>query len=357
MNILLLGEFSGLHKELKNALQLHGHEVTVAAANDFWKKINVDINLGYGSNLISYKLRQLVYPFMKFKKLLGYDVVHLINFYIIPHAPVLNLLFLKLLKQNNGIVTLSGAGDDPFFVNFSEETLRYSPVVANEQFLGTKNYMRKNHHLNMMHRFVKNVDAIIPILFEYYSTFCHAGHADITTNPLPIPININNFNPVENKIDKKLFFFHGLNRQGFKGTPIIEKCFNKLTKRYPNEVQCLIAGRMPFNDYMNLIAKINISVDQLYSYSLGMNALYSMAQGKIVVGGAEPESSILYDGQLPPVYNCVPDETQLLATFESIIERKRFLSEDAHLAREFIIKHHDPVKVASMYLDVWSHLV
>lgn len=358
MKILLLGEFSGFHKELKNALQLQGHDVTVAAANDFWKKIDVDINLGSGSNLISYKLRQLIYPFMKFHKLIGYDVVHLINFYIIPRSPLLNILFLKLLKQNNGVVTLSGAGDDPFFVNFSEDTLRYSPIVAHEKYHGMKRYyMRSKYHLKRMHEFVSQIDAVIPIMFEYYSTFCHAGYTDLTTKPIPIPINAAKFSGVENKIDKKLFFFHGLNRPGFKGTPIIEKCFNTLKKRYPNDVECLIAGHVPFNEYMSLISKVNVSVDQLYSYSLAMNALYSMAQGKIVVGGAEPESSILYEGQLPPVFNAIPEEAKLINVLETVLEKKGSLEEDSQLSRDFVIKYHDPTRVASMYLNIWNSLI
>ncbi len=113
---------------------------------------------------------------------------------------------------------------------------------------------------------------------------------------------------------------------------------------------------MPFNEYMKLLAQVNVSVDQLYSYSLAMNALYSMAQGKIVVGGAEPESGILYDGKLPPVYNALPDEGQLFKTLESILERKEDLNSDSEKSRQFIIEQHNPLHIASTYLDIWNRL-
>ena len=101
MNILLLGEYSGLNNELKSALIRLGHDVTLAAANDFYKEYPADINLGYGSNIYSYKLRQLFLPLFKSNKFKGYDIVHVINFYTFPRSPVLNLWLVKFLKKHN----------------------------------------------------------------------------------------------------------------------------------------------------------------------------------------------------------------------------------------------------------------
>jgi len=144
MKILLIGEYSGLHKELKQALVSLGHEVTLAAACDFWKKFDVDISLGYGDSIYSYKLRQLVLPLVKLKKFAGYDVVHVINFYVIPRLPILNLYMIRFLKEHNKVVTVSGSGDDPFFVKFSDKTMRYSPIPTHERYdRGKPYYMRK----------------------------------------------------------------------------------------------------------------------------------------------------------------------------------------------------------------------
>lgn len=361
MKILLIGEYSGLHKELKSALLSQGHEVTLAAASDFWKKFDADISLGHGDNIFSYKLRQLILPLAKLKSFVGFDVVHIINFYIIPRLPALNLFMVRFLKENNKLVTLSGSGDDPFFVRFSEQTMRYSPIPNHERYDRMKPYyMRKESHINAMHDYMGCVDGVIPIMYEYFSTFNAAGYSKKTSPPIPIPINCTNIKFKENTFSERLVLFHGLNRPGFKGTFLIEKVFAELTKKYPNKLECIIEGKMPFEKYMQVIAKTNVSVDQVFSYSLAMNALYSMAQGKVVAGGGEQESSILYHGALPPVINLLPDESSMFLALKDYIEQvlddRCCLSERAIASREFVIRHHSPDLVAKAYIDYWSGL-
>jgi len=359
LKILLIGEYSGLNNELKHALLMNGHDVTLAASNDFFKKYPVDINLGSGSNIIFYKLSQLLLPLLKLTKLTGYDVVHVINFYIIPRLPILNLFLIKFLKKNNGIVTLSGAGDDPFFVKYSEKTMRYSPIPPHEKYdrKGKAYYMRSARHLKIMHQYMQYVDGVIPIMYEYYSTFCEAGYSEKVCLPIPIPIDVSKIEEKENYLkDGEIIFFHGLNRYGFKGTFLIEDCFRVISDKYCNDVECLIDGNMPFNEYMALIDRMNVSVDQVFSYSLSMNSLYSMAKGRLVCGGAEPESAILYGGDLPPIYNIKPETDQILSVFEEIISKKEEVSAMAKKGRDFVSKYHAPSLVAKKYLDYWKIL-
>lgn len=357
---MLLGEYSGLNNELKNALIRFGHEVTLAAANDFYKEYPSDINLGYGSSIYSYKVRQLLLPAFRARQFVGYDVVHVINFYIFPRFPALNIFLIKFLKENNDIVTLSGAGDDPFFVKFSASTMRYSPIAPHEfhDRGGKPYYMRKENHFAAMHKYMTYVDGVIPIMYEYYSTFRAAGYSDKTHKPIPIPINCNNVSFNENILKNgKVVFFHGLNRRGFKGTFLIEKCFEVISKKYPNDVECIIDGNMPFDKYMNLMSRMNVTLDQVFSYSLAMNSLYSMAQGKVVCGGSEQESSILYDGQLPPVYNLTPSHDQIIGVLEEIIDNKKTMNERSEESRFFVEKYHAPLLVAEKYTTYWRSLL
>ncbi len=355
MKILLIGEFSGLQNELKSGLQQLGHDVTLAAAGDFFKKLPSDINLGYGDNKYSYNLRRLVYPFLNLKKFIDYDVVHLVSFYVVPKVPGLNLFILDFLKSNNGILTLSGAGSDPFFVSLSEKVMRYSPIPWEERFdrHGKSHYMRSKKQLTAMHECVRIVDLVIPIMYEYYSTFIEAGYAEKTSDPIPIPICTDKYKP-SFKISDKLVFFHGLNRYGFKGTFLIQEAFERLMNKYPNDVECIIDGEMSFDKYLNVLSKVNVSVDQVFSYSLAMNALYSMAQGKVVCGGAENESGILYNGELPPAFNLRPTVNEIYDTFVHILEHRSNLANISDLSRYFVKKHHDGIKVAGQYVHCWS---
>ncbi|MCE0734472.1 hypothetical protein LWH48_17055 [Halomonas sp. G15] len=355
-----MGEFSGLNNELKKSLVRRGHDVVLAAASDYQKKYPADINLGYGSNLLSYKFRQLYRPFLNYKYFVDYDVVHIINPYVIPRNCALNLMLVKYLKSKNGIVTLSGAGSDPFFVQHSQEVLRYSPIPSHIKHDrgGRRYYMASRSHYDFMRRYMESVDGIIPIMYEYYSTFIAAGYLDKTSEPIPIPVDISGINCSENNLlDGKVVFFHGLNRPGFKGTHLIKTCFDRLSKKYPDDVECIIDGNMAFENYLRLMQRMNVVVDQVYSYSLAMNALYSMAQGKLLCGGVEAESSMLYAGNLPPAINIMPDIDQISNVMENIVENKELIAERSIKMRCFVEKYHSPDSVSEKYLNYWQSLL
>ena len=77
MKVLLLGEYSGFHNNLKIGLETLGHQVSIAASGDGFKKLKVDIDLGGTlSNNIG-KFKRITYPFLKLNKLLNYDLVQL----------------------------------------------------------------------------------------------------------------------------------------------------------------------------------------------------------------------------------------------------------------------------------------
>lgn len=358
MKILLLGEFSGLHKELKAALVRAGNDVTLASAGDFYKQFPSDIDLGRGRGALSRTARQFIYPFFKRKLLSGFDIVHLVSPYVFPRVIAPNLWLLRFLKDHNDIVTLSGSGDDPFFVKYSGQTMRYSPIEPHEKWDrgGRQHYMRDERHLSGMHRCMEIVDCVIPIMYEYYSTFIAAGYQSKLTQPIPIPIDTGAFAADVDFDSGPLMFFHGLNRPGFKGTPLIREAFRMLSQRYSRDVRCVIAGKMTFQEYMTCLSGAAVSVDQVFSYSLAMNALYSMAMGKVVCGGAESESTILYSGAVPPVFNLKPCVDEIYRVFVTIVSQREGLSQVGIESRQFVERFHDPVEVARRYLECWERL-
>ena len=79
MKILLIGEFSGLHHNLKDGLMELGHEVTLASTGDGWKRFPSDINwLSNRKGRIG-NLETLFNQYLLSKKLKGYDVVQFIS--------------------------------------------------------------------------------------------------------------------------------------------------------------------------------------------------------------------------------------------------------------------------------------
>lgn len=79
MRILLLGEFSALHKNLRDGLRELGHEAVVASVGDGWKRIPADIDLGSQATGWRGRLERIARPVWSLPKLTGYDVVQIIN--------------------------------------------------------------------------------------------------------------------------------------------------------------------------------------------------------------------------------------------------------------------------------------
>ena len=79
MKILLFGEFSSFHKNLKVGLESLGHNVTLASSGDGWKKVDRDLDLDYSSNIINKKLASRIYLFLDINKFIGYDIVQIIS--------------------------------------------------------------------------------------------------------------------------------------------------------------------------------------------------------------------------------------------------------------------------------------
>ena len=79
MKILLLGEYSAIHKNLREGLISLGHEVNLASNGDGWKNIPRDIDINYNNKIIPYKIASRIYPWIDVKNFFGYDIVQLMS--------------------------------------------------------------------------------------------------------------------------------------------------------------------------------------------------------------------------------------------------------------------------------------
>jgi hypothetical protein len=197
------------------------------------------------------------------------------------------------------------------------------------------------------------VEGVIPVMYEYT-----LGYENINNlrSCIPLPINCSSVRFFENKSTEKLVIFHGLNRYGFKGTRHVEKAFKYLSKKYPNDLECIISGGMALSDYLNLMRTVDVVVDQTYSYSCGMNALYALAMGKIVLGGAEPESLKAYGVESSPVINIKPDFQDIVVNVERLLAQRSRIPELSCQSRKFVENVHDCRIVAKKYLKSWFNL-
>jgi glycosyltransferase involved in cell wall biosynthesis len=356
MKVLLVGEFSSLHKNLKEGLVELGHEVVIAADSCGWMDIKPDVNFTSPRGGLLGKIESyIVNPLKALPSLTGFDVVQFMSPLVL-HSKTLPLVkrFYRHLVRNNGKSFLLSAGDDCYFAKIANVELAYSPWPDAEKHDGFDPSMWHNEKVVQWNdELVGMVNGVIPILYEYAYGY-RARKVKNLIPTIPIPMNLKAIKFHDNIVGDKVRFFHGLNRYGFKGTSYIEKAFETVAKRYPNDVQCTIAGKMPLEQYLKLISEVNVSLDQTNSYSYAMNAIYSLAMGHVVMSGCEPECLAEFLVASSPVINIVPDSSQIVEQMERVLENRKRITEWGREGRRYAEQLHDHVAVAQRYLDAWG---
>lgn len=352
MKILLLGEYSGVHKNLKEGLMELGHDAVIASSGDGYKKIPCDINLNSSLPFGLDKVIRKIKPLYKLPQFANFDVVQLMNPFIFYHKIFPWNYFYNQIKKNNEKFYMLAAGDDAYFWRYGRKYLKYGPF---DDFLkydlkSKKFYMESDSSLDFNNRLVDLVDGVIPIMHEYAISYRDClKRRDV----IPIPLNVKKINYKENKPSNKIVIFHGLNRYGFKGTRHVEEAFKILKKKYPNDLELIIDGGMPLNSYLELMRRTNVVIDQTNSYSLGVNGVYAMAMGKVVLGGAEPESLLSLGVDETPVISIQPSSSSIILAIEKLLNDRASVVDIGHQSRLFAESVHDHVLIAEKYVKTW----
>lgn len=353
MKILLLGEFSAFHMNLKEGLNELGHEALVAGWGDGFKKVPVDISFdsSYSGSIAKLDRRLKVLKFMFEAK--GFDIVQLINPYIFKNKLFPTLTFYEQLKKSNGKLLMLATGDDPYYWQVARKVLRYGPFEDSLKFdfKSESCLMQSASELKFQKKVVQLSDGVIPTLYDYAVGYFGCKKLK---GVIPVPINTKKIVYRDNTVKNKIVIFHGLNRYGAKGTRYVEEAFSILSKRYPNELELIIDGKMPLNKYLEVLEKANVVIDQVNTYSLGINGVYALAMGKVVMGGAEPESLRTLGVQSSPVINILPNASNIVNEIERLIENRSKIAEVGFKSRKFAESVHDCVKVAEQYVNTWK---
>ncbi len=354
MKILLLGEFSALHKNLKEGLVELGHDVKVASSGDNWKKIDNDISLRYKNRFLNREISKFISPLINHKYLVNNDIIQFVEPFVLRQSFFPNRLYLDYLLKQNDKSFLCGSSSDSFFWREARKKMKYGPFDDNIKYdlNGKKHWNDKDIMFEYNNYLANKVSGIIPIMYEYELAYENFANRKTTT---AIPINVDKIKYEENKIkNNKIVVFHGLNRYGFKGTYYIEKAFEILSKKYPNDLELVIDGKMSLNEYLKVLSKANIVIDQTSGYSLGLNALFSMAMGKVVLGGAEEEANIALSYKYNPAINITPSVQSIVEEVEKLLENRNTIPEIGYKSRKFVEEHHHYIDIAQKYLKIWN---
>lgn len=356
MKVLLLGEYSGFFSNLKSGLQSLGIDCEMAANGDGWKNIaGADFNLFGGlkeNNKFALGFNRIIYPFFNIKKLYGYDIVYMIG--PSPFPTIVNkYLFKKIRKHNKKVYVSIAGGTCSLFESYVDGTLKYYTFDNNPETCKVFDYrMDKNKKRYEQEKYVfSEVDGIIPIMYEYAVGVRKYPNCKKT---IPLPFDASRIEYCPNTVNGKIVIMHGVIREKSKGTDIILKALDIIKDRYPDKVEIVVDGKMPLKDYLEKLKTVNILIDQCKEHCYGLNALYAMAEGRIVLGGASYNSLKEFGLKECPVFHIMPSVDQIVEQIENVISKENQFEELGYRSRKFVEEVHDYKKIASEYLRVWK---
>lgn len=376
MKILLVGEYSNLHRSLKEGLDKLGHETNVLGLKDGFKEINVTIEVkDYFNNWILKKLKNAFLRLFNIDlhsisikkqlknsqtKLTGYDVVQFINESSFNCNPKTEIEIFNLIKQQNKKLFLLSCGDDFLSNTYNLNKKRYS-ILTPELFINkkpsTNSYSFKylTTPYKKLHNYIfNNINGVIASDIDYHLPLLdHSKYLGLVANPINT-IKLK-FKPL--KIEDKIIIFHGINTENYykKGNDIFEEALQLISKNHKDMVKIITTRNLPYNKYIEIYNSCHIMLDQVYAFDQGFNALEAMAKGKVVFTGAEKEWLDYYNLEEDTVaINALPNARKIADKIEWLISNPEEIIKISKNARSFIEEHHHYENVAKKYLEIWE---
>ena len=391
MRILLLGEYSNVHNTLARGLRALGHEVTVASNGDFWKDYPRDIDLA--RSLTHRGTLSFLWRLMKaLPDMRGYDIVQLINPMFLEIKAERLFAVYDYLRRNNGRIIMGAFGMDYYWMHVNDtlrplrysdsnigDTLRHDDMTEalRRDVIGTAK-QRLNEHI------ARDCDAIVAGLYEYWATYREADNGQLgeklTFIPFPVEccqtepssMDVKGFAATPSEFTNKesefenqptpqpLRIFCGISRKrhAYKGTDIMLRAAQDVQAKYPERVELTVAEGVPFAQYQHMMDTSDCILDQLYAYTPAMNALLAMSKGIIVIGGGEPENyDILGEKDLRPIVNVQPTYESCYTELERLVLHPELIPVLKQQSVEYIRRHHDYMKVAKKYEELYTKLM
>jgi glycosyltransferase involved in cell wall biosynthesis len=246
------------------------------------------------------------------------------------------------------------AGLDCTTFRYSDFNMGLEVRESDENDIWIREWLRgKKGELNQ--RIAADCDGIIAGLYEYYASY--APHYADKMTFIPFPIRPNKEVKVSEQVPQRVRFFIGIqkHRSVYKGTDIMLRALERVAQELPEKCEIVRVESVPFAEYVQLMNGSDVILDQLYSYTPAMNALEAMARGLIVVGGAEPEHyALMNEHKLQPIINVQPQEESVYQALKELALHPERIPQLKRDSVNYILKHHDYIKVAKRYLEVWS---
>ncbi|MCH5241269.1 MAG: hypothetical protein J1F67_02435 [Muribaculaceae bacterium] len=364
--ILLLGDYSNCHANLGEGLRNLGHNVTIMAPVNYLSSKKVDINIKrkegkLGGLLFYLKLLTTWHKYLK-----GYDIVAINDPVFLSLRPERLAPLFKRLKAENGSLFYTAMSHDINYLRMCSDS--NSPLKFSEYFIEGKpspwnleNPQRwknwfKPELMEYQDYVFENLDGAISVLYEYHKGLEYLyDKSKITYGGIPINTKEIQFvgSPLKSKV--RLMLGKDRRRVKVKGSDILEKAARNIIEKYPNDVELFVAENLPYEIFIEEIKKSDVILDQVYSYTPATTALLSMAMGKTVVSGGEPEYyDFIGEKDNHPIINASYNLEKMTRELENVVLDRDFIKNNSIKSRDFVIKHNDSELVAKRFLEQWN---
>lgn len=388
MKILLIGEASFLHNTLKKGLLERGHRVITMSDGNGWHDAPRDIDLRRDGRWGKLGGLRVVWQLLcHLPQLCGNDVVQIHNYQFVPLMYRWNTLLLRFLKLTNRRVVKGCFGDDPqIFRRQAQGVPAYSDTYWSGQLQNADQHRDRiaeviEHGAEASWRKTTHMaDALVACLYEYWLDYNEPPYA-AKLHYVPLPMECEEMvkcvdndppspsHPNDSQLPTNLTtspshhltILIGLQpkRDFMKGAMKIAAFVEEVARRHPGKVQIKYVEGVPYDEYMHLLAKADVLVDQLYSYTPSMNSLAAMARGTVVIGGGEEEYyEFIGEDTLRPIINVRPDvpDEENIAAIERALFTDGMLERMAQESIQFVHKYHDYRHVAEQYEKLYYSL-
>jgi len=367
MNILIIGEWSGYAKNLKEGFVALGHKVVIISNGDGFKKIPTyleDIRYAVSHNISLWKheirgTNRVLSPYYNFliaKKLkrinLKFDLVIIINENFIRqhfYNVAISLKQVSRLLKDRCYCLLSCCGNSISYRMFGHELRYYSNTS-----LGAKPFVLKKDDNKWFKKIIAFSDSIVSVEYDYtycIKKYCKKYDINIPIRSIPLPITIETeYNPI--KIEDKIVILHGVIREKDKGSDFIVPALKKINAKYSDKVEIIIDGHMPYNQYVKLLDKCHIMLDEANSYGFGVNAVLGLMKGKVVFAGNEKENQDLFSDMEMPIINIIPDVDYIYNELEKLIKNPHEIEIIGDKSRKCAEKYLSSLVIAQQYIDM-----
>lgn len=377
MRILLVGEFSGLHRSLQAGLQALGHEAVLVSPGDGFKNYPADWSnrARWSESKVGNLFRQAIFRLTRFdisflerglrfwmlrRHFQQFDVVQLIHEAPIQTLPWLERRLLQSLLKQNGPCFLMACGMDTrmlqHYLSWNHPKnlfFAYHHIPKSRQEYAFAFEFNKPAHLRL-HQWVQtHCKGFIASDLDYWLYLNQQPNA---LGLIPNPVQLPEQKPAPIAVTDKVVILLGINRSAYymKGIWLFEEALTIIQEQFAEQVEIIYCENLPFAEYKKQFDRAHIVLDMVFSQDQGYNAHEAMARGKVVFTGAAPAFMAHYQLTERVAVDALPDVQLLAADLGFLITHPDELTQISARAIDFMYAQHHYVTVAEQYVALWN---